>query len=630
MTARPSGCSAPHQWIFGSMANKKTYCAVSRRMFLSARVPLFDPGTGVHNQPVKEPPMNTYPSRFSIRQRFPLFLLLVWLLAGWPTTPLYAAAAVIFDNTSNLTAVLNAPGSSTSLATSPRGVTFTMGSTGYTLTSVTFGVYGNGSGTANVGLDLYSGNAASGTPLQTVAPASQSITTIALGGTKVAFTGLNWTLNANTQYTVAINGASVTQTPRLALSTVSPPTTEGLTFNQFTDGNTQNYYVQLVGNVQSTIPPDAPTIGTATAGNAQATVTFTPPANPGSSPITGYTATSSPGSLTSSGCTTSPCTVTGLTNSTAYTFTVTATSAAGTSPPSAASNSVTPTCLSPAVVTSTANDGAGSLRAAIAGACADSTITFNAGATPTIALDNTTANTHMVIGKNLTIDGTTQGVTIQGSETYCVNCRIFYVNSGINFTLENLTVTKGWTAGGYGGALYNDGGTVTLHNMTFSANKSTSGGGAIYSKDGTLTLTDTTLSGNILAGGSGGGLYSENSALTLTRTTISSNRAPSYGGAIYNDGGTLTLTETTMTGNQADSAGGGIYSTNGGVISLTDSTISDSNSVASATGGGIYIDAGGVTLTLTNTTVSGQTTSSGGGGHSPRGIGRRYHGHVDQ
>jgi len=87
--------------------------------------------------------------------------------------------------------------------------------------------------------------------------------------------------------------------------------------------------------------PGAPTIGAATGGNAQASVAFTAPASNGGSTITSYTATSSPGGLTASGAS-SPLTVTGLTNGTAYTFTVRATNTQGSGPASAASNSVTP------------------------------------------------------------------------------------------------------------------------------------------------------------------------------------------------------------------------------------------------------------------------------------------------
>ena len=89
------------------------------------------------------------------------------------------------------------------------------------------------------------------------------------------------------------------------------------------------------------VVPSAPTIGTATAGNAQASVAFTAPANNGGAAITLYTVTSSPGGLTGTGAG-SPITVSGLTNGTAYTFTVRATNGAGAGTPSSASNEVTP------------------------------------------------------------------------------------------------------------------------------------------------------------------------------------------------------------------------------------------------------------------------------------------------
>ncbi|BAS13193.1 twitchin [Arthrobacter sp. Hiyo8] len=86
----------------------------------------------------------------------------------------------------------------------------------------------------------------------------------------------------------------------------------------------------------------------ATAGNASAVVSWTAPAN-GGSPITSYAVTPSSGGTALAPVTvtgnppSTTATVTGLTNGTAYTFTVTATNAVGTSAPSAASAPVTPT-----------------------------------------------------------------------------------------------------------------------------------------------------------------------------------------------------------------------------------------------------------------------------------------------
>jgi uncharacterized protein (TIGR02145 family) len=97
----------------------------------------------------------------------------------------------------------------------------------------------------------------------------------------------------------------------------------------------------------------------ATAGNAQASVAFTAPVSTGGSAITGYTVTSSPGSFTATGAS-SPLVVTGLTNGTAYTFTVVATNAAGGSVASTASAAVTP--VVPSLTISTVSMGSGTTK----------------------------------------------------------------------------------------------------------------------------------------------------------------------------------------------------------------------------------------------------------------------------
>jgi hypothetical protein len=92
------------------------------------------------------------------------------------------------------------------------------------------------------------------------------------------------------------------------------------------------------------IPANAPTIGTATDSAAGGTVSvpFTAGSTATGGPVFSYRAVSSPGSITGTG-TSSPITVSGLTNDTAYTFTVASVNATGNSPFSAASNSATPT-----------------------------------------------------------------------------------------------------------------------------------------------------------------------------------------------------------------------------------------------------------------------------------------------
>lgn len=90
---------------------------------------------------------------------------------------------------------------------------------------------------------------------------------------------------------------------------------------------------------QATVP-SSPTTVIASAGNAFANVSFIAPTNNGGSAIIRYTVTSNPGGITASG-TASPITIAGLANNTAYTFSVVATNAVGSSI-ATNSNSVTP------------------------------------------------------------------------------------------------------------------------------------------------------------------------------------------------------------------------------------------------------------------------------------------------
>lgn len=143
--------------------------------------------------------------------------------------------------------------------------------------------------------------------------------------------------NSTTAY-LRLTGGVAYATSSITSITIVP---DAATFGQY---STFALYGVWNNGTQASAPL-APTIGTAIAGNASATVAFT-----GVGGAASYTATSSPGSITATG-TTSPITVSGLTNGTAYTFTVTANNPFGISSSSAASNSVTPVAppVAPAV-----------------------------------------------------------------------------------------------------------------------------------------------------------------------------------------------------------------------------------------------------------------------------------------
>lgn len=140
--------------------------------------------------------------------------------------------------------------------------------------------------------------------------------------------------------------------------------------------------------------PDAPTGVSATAGNAQATISFSAPSNNGGSQITGYTVTCVEDNMKKETGTTSPITVTGLTNGTAYTFTVVAKNAAGDSSSSGASNAVTPKGTT---------------------AATDPTINIKVGSTEEREFDLDTINTSPTLtGKTYELKGGLTGAIVSG------------------------------------------------------------------------------------------------------------------------------------------------------------------------------------------------------------------------
>ena len=134
--------------------------------------------------------------------------------------------------------------------------------------------------------------------------------------------------------------------------------------------------------------PGAPTGVAATAGNCQATVTFAAPASAGSSAITRYTATSTPGNHTGDCAPAATpgavCTITvaGLTNGTSYTFTVKAENASGPGADSAASVAVIPRLLQISTPAGSVPGMAGAASATLSGGGAACTLQAGGGFGP--------------------------------------------------------------------------------------------------------------------------------------------------------------------------------------------------------------------------------------------------------
>ncbi len=271
------------------------------------------------------------------------------------------------------------------------------------------------------------------------------------------------------------------------------------------------------------------------------------------------------------------------------------------------------------------DDGACSLREAIANANNDSQVFTSAGECPagsgpdtiTLAIDVTLtitdnnadgngANGLPVITTTLTIDGA--GYTLARADNGTPDFRFFYLNQGsTNLTLNDMIITNGHADTNNGGGLLMTAGQVMIESVTFSNNQANAGG-AIH-RSGTLRINNSrfvanqaTNSGGAIvytsAGGSGdailnslfdgnssqgsGGALNINSAPNIVNSTFINNSADGNGGALSNSSQyPPRLYNVTIIGNTA-AFGGGWYTFNCCATPLLYNSILSGNSATSS------------------------------------------------
>ena len=206
------------------------------------------------------------------------------------------------------------------------------------------------------------------------------------------------------------------------------------------------------------------------------------------------------------------------------------------------------------------------------------------------------------------------------------------LNNGGDVRLDNVVVENNVARGGTnfdgynarGGGLYSTGGSLDISRSTIFSNQAAAGGGAA----GSHTTGSGTTGGGSGGSAQGGGVYVNGSSLTIASSAIASNQGTGgspggwrglagvgLGGGLYN-AGTLTVSGSTVSGNTASygvggngGAGGGIY--NFGTLTVSESTLSGNTASEYLDGGGAIYNLG--TLTVSNSTVSDNRAGAGGG-----------------
>ncbi len=242
-----------------------------------------------------------------------------------------------------------------------------------------------------------------------------------------------------------------------------------------------------------------------------------------------------------------------------------------------------------------------SLREALSAANAaptDDLITFSVsgtiapiGALPAILNASSAGSLNIDGGENITISGENSG-------------RVFWVNSGGNLTLRNLTIANGVT-GGDGGGVANFG-ALTVNTVTFLNNRAAGGGGVANFNGATLNVVNSIFSRNAAVNGGGGLANYAGGSATVEGSAFLENGADNDGGGLWN-AGSLTVNTSLISANTANN-GAGIA--NFGALSVRDTPIARNLTSIVGKGGAIYNEGA---ATLTGTILDANQARSGGG-----------------
>jgi hypothetical protein len=148
-------------------------------------------------------------------------------------------------------------------------------------------------------------------------------------------------------------------------------------------------------------------------------------------------------------------------------------------------------------------------------------------------------------------------------------------------TVLRGNVVLGAAADQGGGALFNDGGTMTASGLRILRNAATGtagSGGGVFNNGGTLSMQDSLLANNTSkrAGGAIETLAGEVDLAGIEMRANSTGAMPGNGGGLHITGmATVNYDGGSVTGNSAATEGGGLWNSSNGFLNVTDVVISD-------------------------------------------------------